>query len=61
MENKSKRITGEDMLQMLKRLRAGETVKCILCEKGVMESAIEDFVHSHCFVCNSCGEKLNIN
>lgn len=61
MENKPKRIPVEDMIQMTNQLQRGETVTCPLCGLGVMESAVKDVEKSHCFVCTSCGEKLNIN
>ena len=61
MGNDSKRLTAEDMIKMVKRLRKGEKVLCPLCERGTMESVIENFEVSNCFKCSFCREKLIIN
>ena len=61
MSPNQKKITANDMIQAIKRLRKGEKVICLLCEKGTMESTTDNFETSHCFVCSSCGEKLIIN
>jgi hypothetical protein len=45
---------------MMKKLREGERVMCPLCKSGVLEpvGACET---THCFVCDNCKKKLNIN
>ena len=49
-----------EMLERLKRLRNGETVICKQCRKGVMKP-VGDYRTTHCFVCDSCGNRININ
>lgn len=61
MGSDSKRLTVEYIIEMTKKLKRGEKVICPLCERGTMESVIENFEVSNCFVCSFCREKLNIN
>ena len=50
----------EEIVERLKRLRNGEEVKCKHCENGVLKP-IGDYQTTSCFVCNECGNKININ
>lgn len=49
-----------EMIQMLKKMREGEKVICKHCHKGIMKP-IGDHKVSHCFVCDNCHSKWNIN
>ena len=61
MSPNQKKITANDMIQATKRLRKGEEVICLLCEKGTMKPTTDKFETAHCFVCSVCGKKLIIN
>ena len=50
----------EEMMERVRKLRNGETVSCKKCENGVMKP-IGDYKTTPCFVCDKCGNKLNIN
>lgn len=51
------KITSKLLDDIVRRLRKGESVKCPLCERGELE-AVGDYRTTHCFRCNSCGERL---
>lgn len=46
--------------EMVKKLRNGETVTCDACGKGSLKP-VGDCKITHCFVCDSCGAKLNMD
>lgn len=46
--------------EMMKKLRNGETVTCDACGKGFL-NPIGNYKSTHCFVCDSCGAKLNLD
>lgn len=46
--------------EMMKNLRDGKEVSCPLCGKGHLKP-IGDCTTTHCFECNECKKKLNIN
>lgn len=50
----------EEMLERLNKLRNGEVVTCKQCGKGIMKPH-GDYRTTHCFVCDSCGKRININ
>ncbi len=47
----------------LDRLYAGEKVLCPTCNKGFFEPSNRELPLelNHCFLCNNCGERLNID
>lgn len=51
---------AEEMIERMKWLRAGKEVSCKQCKTGVMRP-IGDHKITHCFKCDKCGTKLNIN
>lgn len=53
-------MTPQEHNAMMKDLRDGKKVKCPLCKDGYME-AIGDHKITHCFQCNHCRKRLNIN
>lgn len=50
----------EEMILQLKKLRNGEEVVCKHCGKGVMKP-IGDYKTTHCYVCDNCGNKINLD
>ncbi len=34
------------------------TVKCPLCNKGILKPFNSKFKNNHCFICDVCGERL---
>lgn len=50
----------EEMIEKMKKLRNGENVPCKQCNKGTLKP-IGDSKTTHCFVCDNCGAKLNID
>ena len=57
------RLEGMETLQNLtlseNELTKG-TVKCPLCHKGLLKPFNPKFKVNHCFICDSCGERLTI-
>ena len=51
------RVTSKMLDDIVKRLRKGESVKCPLCEKGVLEP-IGNYKTTYAFKCSECGERL---
>lgn len=51
---------AEEMIERMKKLRNGEKVVCKKCKEGTMQP-VGDCKTTHCFVCDECGAKLNIN
>ena len=43
-------------------LYAGEEFLCEICKKGIMKPSNPDYPlkENHCFICDNCGERLNI-
>ena len=50
----------EKMMERMKQLRIGKKVLCEKCKTGVMKP-IGNHKTTNCFVCDKCGQKLNIN
>lgn len=50
----------EEMMERIKKIRAGERVLCKKCKRGIMEP-VGEHEKANCFVCNKCGQKLNMN
>ncbi len=51
-----------NILELLNKLRNGEKVVCDECGKGVYRSVSgTEPQTTHCFVCSSCGTKINID
>lgn len=50
----------EEFNGRLKKLRDGEKVPCKKCADGIMKP-VGDYKTTHCFVCNKCGNKINLN
>ena len=48
------------LLEMVKKLRNGDKVKCDLCNEGYMVTPY-DYKTSHYFECSHCKEKLIID
>lgn len=46
--------------ERLKKLRKGENLPCKKCKDGVMK-AVGDYKTTHCFICDKCGTKFNID
>lgn len=51
---------AEQVHEIIKKLREGQEVICPVCGKGHLKTK-GDAKESTCFICDSCGEKLNIN
>lgn len=49
-----------EMNDRMKKLRSGEVVICDACGEGVLKP-IGDAKSTHCFVCESCGVRINID
>lgn len=45
----------------INKLRNGEKVICTSCGKGEYKPTGDDHKKTHCFVCDSCGAKINID
>ena len=57
-ENKN---SQDDMLDIVNRLWNGERVNCSTCNTGILEPVGGTYSDTRCFVCNKCGEKLDID
>ena len=53
-------MTPDELNNMLKRLRSGDKEICPICKKGIMVP-VGDHKITHCFYCDNCKKKLNIN
>ncbi len=51
---------AEEAINRLKKMKSGEEVKCKHCGKGIMQP-VGDYKTTHCFVCDNCHARLNIN
>ena len=51
--------------QVVIRLRKGEMVHCLNCKTGVYipggKKSPVDISQCHCFVCNNCKDRINLN
>ena len=55
-------ISGDGMIKIVNRLKSGETVKCFSCKQGSYKPSYgTDYKTTHCFKCECCGEKINID
>lgn len=61
MVDVSKKISGEVIIETMKILERGEVATCPLCDNGELHPINGKFENSHCFICSSCKQKLNIN
>lgn len=50
----------EEQIQRIKKMRSGEEVACNHCKNGIMRP-VGDCKITHCFICNKCHAKLNID
>lgn len=50
----------EEAIERLKKMRNGEEVPCKHCVDGTMR-AIGDYKTTHCYVCDKCGSKINLD
>lgn len=50
----------EEMIERLKKLRNGENVECKHCGKGIIKP-VGDCKTTKCFVCDSCGKRINLD
>ena len=50
----------EESIKKIKKLRNGEKVSCQHCTDGVMK-AIGDHATTHCYVCDKCGSRINLD
>lgn len=53
-------MTPDELNNMLKRLRNGDKEMCPICKKGIMVP-VGNHKITHCFYCDKCKKKLNIN
>ena len=50
----------EEIFKRIKKIRNGEKVVCSHCGKGIMRP-VGDCKTTHCFICDKCNVKLNID
>ena len=57
----SKKISSETFEEITKKLENEEDTTCPLCESGLLKPITGNYKNCYCFVCDVCGQKLNIN
>lgn len=55
-------ISSKKKMGRTERLYAGDDVYCLTCKKGIMKPSNPNYPlrQNHCFICDNCGERLNI-
>lgn len=53
--------SAEEFIKIYDKLKSGETVKCDLCNEGILKPVGADYKHTNCFECSHCKEKLIID
>lgn len=45
---------------IIERLRQGEKIKCLECQKGIYRTSATDISKSHEFNCDNCGSVIRV-
>lgn len=53
--------SAEEFIKIYDKLKSGETVKCELCNEGILKPIGADYKNTNCFECSHCKEKLIID
>ena len=61
MKEPNKQVPVDVIVKTISLLENGEKATCPLCEIGALKAVVEGVKNCHCYICDFCNEKLNIN
>lgn len=53
--------SAKEFIKIYDKLKSGETVKCELCNEGILKPVGADCKNTNCFECSHCKKKLIID